>query len=856
MAAPASQPPIQNDAAGGGASHFSGLSEAVAQRRLLEDGANELPRPPRRPWWKIVADVFREPMFRLLAGAGAIYLAIGDLGEAILLLVFAAVSVVITVVQQSRTEHALEALRDLSSPRALVIRDGRQRRIAGREVARGDIVLLGEGDRVPADALLLSASDLSADESLLTGESVPVAKRVGARLETLPHAGGDGLPYVYSGSLIVRGHGVAEVVATGPRSELGRIGTLLGEVQEPPTPLTLQLHRLVRLFAAAGLGASAVLVLIHGLSRGAWLQGLLAGIALAMALLPEEFPLVLTVFLALGARRIAARRVLARRAASIEALGAATVLCADKTGTLTMNRMSVAELRIAGTAFSPGADTALPPAFAPLLRCAAMACPGDPTDPMEKAIVERGRGLLPDGAPVHAYSLTPDLLATSQIWKRSGHEVYTVAAKGAPEAIAGLCGLDDADRAAMRADLDRMAGRGMRVLGVAQAQASGGPWPESQGAFRFSFLGLLGLADPLRPTVPQAVRACREAGIRVMMVTGDYPATAQAIAAEAGLDGAGTVLSGNEIDALDQEQLRQRLRSATVCARVMPRHKLRIVEALQQSGEVVAMTGDGVNDAPSLRAAHIGIAMGGRGTDVAREAAALVLLDDEFGSIVEAMRLGRRIYDNIRKAMAYILAVHVPIAGLALLPALLGWPMVIGPVHIVFLEFIIDPVCSVAFEAEPDEPDVMRRPPRAPDEPLFSRRLILWSLLQGGCVLALVLGFHAALRTIGMPDQDARAISFVSLVLTNVMLIFLNRSFSTSLAEALRQPNPVLWRLLAGLTVLLAVVLYAPFVRQVFGFGLLHWDDLLLSTGAGAILLYSLEIAKRWLAPAARKAAA
>ncbi|WP_084183146.1 cation-translocating P-type ATPase [Nevskia soli] len=834
---------------------LGGLSAEEAEERLREDGYNELPRQQRRSLLKVVVEVFREPMFSLLIAAGLVYLALGDLGEALLLVVFATMSVVITIVQQSRTERALEALRDLSSPRALVIRDGRQQRIAGRDVVRGDLVILEEGDRVPADAMVISALDLAADESLLTGESVPVSKGAARQLTEAPRPGGDGLPYVFSGSLVVRGRGLAEVRATGLRSEIGKIGVLLSQVREEATPLSSQLRKLVRILAATGMGVSAAVVLLYGLAKGAWLQGILAGTALAMSLLPEEVPLVLTVFLALGARRIAERQVLSRRAASIEALGAATVLCADKTGTLTLNRMLVAELRVGDASCVIANGQALPAAFEQLARRGAMACAAQPTDPMDKAIVELA-GPVAVGHLVHEYPLSPDLLAMSQVWKRTGESRCIVATKGAPEAVADLCGIDEAERVRLRASLEDMAGRGLRVIAVAEASFDGEQWPESQHDFSHRFLGLVGLADPVRPTVPQAIKDCRAAGIRVVMVTGDYPATARAISAQAGLDGAGAMLTGADIDGLDDVQLGERMKQVTVCARVMPKHKLRIVEALKRSGEVVAMTGDGVNDAPSLRAAHIGIAMGGRGTDVAREAAAMVLLDDEFGSIVQAMRLGRRIYDNIRKAMAYILAVHVPIAGLALLPLLLGWPVVLGPLHIAFLEFIIDPVCSIVFEAEPEEADVMSRPPRSPGEPLLSGRLIAWSLLQGLLVLVLVFGFHTALIHAGLPEDDVRVITFISLVFSFVILIFINRSFSTPLIEAVRRPNASLWRGLAILVVLLAAVLYIPSLRHLFGFGMLHWDDLLLGGGASAVLLYGLEASKPWLSPLAGRRSA
>jgi Ca2+-transporting ATPase len=371
----------------------------------------------------------------------------------------------------------------------------------------------------------------------------------------------------------------------------------------------------------------------------------------------------------------------------------------------------------------------------------------------------------------------------------------------------------------------------------------GEAWPDTQHDFAFEFLGLVGLADPLRPSVSAAVAECRSAGIKVVMITGDYPATARAIARQAGLDAEG-VVTGDELAVLSDADLAGRLRTATVFARIMPEQKLRIVTALKANGEIVAMTGDGVNDAPSLKAAHIGIAMGGRGTDVAREASSIVLLDDDFGSIVKAVRLGRRIYDNLRKAIGFIFAVHVPIAGLALLPLLFGLPIVLGPMHIAFLEMVIDPVCSLVFEAEAEEDDVMRRPPRLPDEPLFSRALIGWSLLQGGFAFALVAVIFIVASSRGMPEQEVRALAFFSLVLTIVSLIFVNRSFSSSVFTALRRPNRTLFLVLLAITAMLSLTLLWSFASDLFRFGPLHLDDLALTVGAGAIVFVALEFLK------------
>jgi Ca2+-transporting ATPase len=828
--------------------NLHGLMSDEAAARLVADGPNELPRAGRRRLPRVLRDVLKEPMFALLLGSGVIYLALGDTLEALLLLIFASLSLGIAVLQEARSERTLEALRDLTSPRALVIRDGERRRIAGREVVRGDLVVLSEGDRVPADGRLVEARELLTDESLLTGESVPVRKRV---VEIVGNAraqpGGDDLSRVFSGTLVVRGQGLMEVHATGPNSEIGRIGQTLGEIETAAPRLNRQTARLVRIAAAGGLLCCLLVILLYGILRGSWLNALLAGIALGMSMLPEEFPLVLTVFMVMGAWRISQARVLTRRAAAIETLGEATVLCTDKTGTLTENRMAVVALHAAGETLVLGATTALPPAFRQLMITAALASAADAYDPMDQAfhdLAGRAGGETAALTLERVHGLQPDLLAVTQVWRKPGGGPYCVAAKGAPEAIAELCALDDAARRALAAEVDRLAAAGMRVLAVAEATA-GGSMPETPRGFAFKLLGLAGLADPLRASVPAAVRECQAAGIRVVMITGDYPLTASAIARQAGLQG-GKVLDGRSIESMNDVELTAAATRVSVFARIAPAQKLRIVSAYRAQGAVVAMTGDGVNDAPSLKAADIGIAMGGRGTDVAREASSLVLLDDDFGSIVRTIRLGRRIYDNLRKAMAYIIAVHVPIAGLALLPLLAGTPLIFGPVHIAFLEMVIDPVCSMVFEAEAAEDDIMRRPPRAATSPLFSPPLVVWSLIQGTIAfIALAVLYLLALER-GLPEMDARSLTFVSLVLVDLGLVLVNRSFSTSLVELVGKGNRALVWVTAVTVALLAFVLMSPTGRALFRFGPLHADDLTLVAIIVATVLAILQFLKRF----------
>jgi Ca2+-transporting ATPase len=837
-------------------SGLPGLTEAEADARLREEGANELPAQQKRTVLAIAVEVAREPMFLMLVAAGSLYLFMGEPADAAMLLGFVFVVMAITIVQERRTERALDALRDLSSPRALVIRDGTHRRIPGREVARGDIIVLAEGDRVPADGLLRRGINLAADESLLTGESVPVRKAPSPAAVVLDPPGGDDRPSLFSGTLVTAGQGIVEVVATGARSQLGRIGTVLRQVEPEPTPLQSETRRLVRNFAVVGLTASVIVVVAYAVARGGgsqvWREGSLAGIATAMAMLPEEFPVVLTVFLAIGAWRISRSSVLTRHMPAVETLGATTVLCVDKTGTLTQNQMT---LRWLSVARSP-VDLAelrgeLPADVHELLEYAILASKRDPFDPMERALQAAGDRLLKGSEHLHPgwsmareYPLVPDMLAVSQAWQRGHDDGVVVASKGAPEAIADLCHLPPAERTRLMEEVALLASSGLRVLGVARASARLSELPIDHHDLELEFVGLLGLEDPLRPTVPAAVAECRAAGVRVVMITGDYAATAQSIARQAGLPNCEAVITGPELDQMSDEELGRRIGDVQVFARVVPEQKLRLVNALKANREIVAMTGDGVNDAPALKAAHIGIAMGGRGTDVAREAASLVLLDDDFSSIVAAVSLGRRIFDNIKKAVAFILAVHVPIAGLSLLPMFFSdWPLLLLPVHIVFLELIIDPSCSLIFEAEEAEANVMQRPPRKTDERLFSPRTIGLAVLQGLSVFAACIAVFLLVRA-DHTAEATRALTFTTLVVAFLVIILVNRSWTRSLVSMWRVPNTAFRWVVAGTAILLAVVLFVPVARRLFHFAPLHANDLVLSLTAGLICVLWFDVLK------------
>lgn len=820
---------------------LKGLTEAEARARQQADGPNEIPRQPSRSVLRIALQVSKEPMIQLLVAAGLIYLVLGDQAEALMLLAFVAFSVSISVVQEKRTENVLEALRDLSSPRALVVRNGEQKRIAGRDVVRGDLLILAEGDRVPADAHLISSTDLLIDESLLTGESMLVDKVALSSSASESVSASPALAsstMVYSGTLVAKGHGLAQVTAIGLLSEIGKIGRLLGELEDQPTQLHRETRRFVKIFGVIGITLSLAVTLIFGVMRDAWLEGVLAGIALAMSMLPEEFVLVLSVFMAMGAWRISKQRVLTRKSSTIEALGSATVLCTDKTGTLTLNRMAVAAIEAPDDRWSSH-QADFPEAVHTTLEYAILASDATPSDPMDLAFHELGSRVLADSEHLHGewmlayeYGISADLLAVSQVWKDQSQTGFVIASKGSPEAVMDLCHLSTQDVEKWRHATNRMAEQGLRVLGVARSSFHGDTWPGNQHAFDFEFLGLVGLADPLRPSVPQAVRECQAAGIRVVMITGDYPVTALSIAREAGIvsnkDDHRVVMTGEQLATLSPAALAEQVRVMKVYARIRPEQKLMIVNALKADGEIVAMTGDGVNDAPALRAADIGIAMGKRGTDVAREASAMVLLQDDFGSIVTTIAQGRRIYANLRKALAYVIAVHVPIAGLTMLPLLFGMPLLFLPAHIAFLEMIIDPTSCFVFEGEPADPDLMQQPPRPTNAPLFSAGLLVWSLLQGGIVFGSIAGLYGWMLLQGFAEGELRAACFMTLVISGSLLVLSNLSGQSSLgwgrlkrlsvAHVFRGHNRSLYLILSVTSlVLMAVLTFAP-LRDLFRF--------------------------------------
>ena len=814
-----------------------GLTHSEVARLQAKDGLNEIATAKKKSAFDLLLRILSEPTFSLLFLAGAIYLAIGKIEDAIILIGFIFISIGITLFQERRSEKAIEALRTLSSPRAIVIRDGVKQRIAGKDLVIGDILLLEEGDRVPADAELLETHDLLIDESLLTGESNPVGKAI--------HQ------HAYSGCMVIRGNGIARVSAIGHHTELGKIGGSLKQITNLSSPLQDDIRVLIKRFTYFGLTLSIAVLIIYGFMHQNWLQGALTAISLTMALLPEEFTVILTVFMALGVWRISRQKVLTRYAPVIETLGSITTLCVDKTGTLTLNKMSLEVLATPDGILKIGASNkSLSPSEEELLSYSILASETEPFDPMEQAFHAKSHLVSKDNAIhsglklVHEYGLSAELPIMAHLWQAPNSDECLIAIKGAPEAVLHQCNLSAQQKNQIEYQIQSLASQGLRLLGVAKARCQSRlPWPDSLRSFECTWLGLVGLHDPIREEVPSAIHQCQNAGIRVLMITGDHALTAQAIAKQAGIDSS-SVLSGADIRALSDADLQDAVKSTSVYVRIKPAEKLRLVRALQANNEIVTMTGDGVNDAPALKAAHVGIAMGKRGTDVAREAASLVLLNDDFSSIVKTIKQGRQIYDNLHKAIIYVVAIHIPMAGAVFIPILFGLSPILDPIHIVFLQMIIDPACAIIFEMEKPDSDVMQRPPRDIHSKLFSLQNISMAVIQGAGLTVIVVGMYLMLIHLGYSHTVATTLSFGSLVLGNVSLIVVSRSKKDHLFKILGKTNPSQKWILGFAFISFLMLVTIPFLRDRFQFSPITLQDATVILASGMLGLAWYELVK------------
>jgi Ca2+-transporting ATPase len=788
--------------------------------------------------WSTLKEVVTEPMFLLLLAACALYFGMGQLTEAVALVVALLAVSGISVYQSLRSDHALAALRELTQPQARAWRNGALASVPIEELVVGDAVLLEEGSRVPADGTVDAANDFAVDEAILTGEAVPVAKAPGNA--------------VFAGTSAVSGSAWLTLTAVGAGTEFGRIGSSLGAISTEKTPLQVQVSQFVRRMAWVGLGAFVLVWGVNYARSGDWATALLFGLTLAMSILPEEIPVAFSSFMALGAARLSRAGVLTKQPQTVESLGSATVICVDKTGTITQQGMRLAQLYDGATDALVALPGPLSDSAAAVLAYARWASETEPFDFMEKAIAEAFAAANPALAAlvhpmVHEYPLagTPPMMTHL---RRAPNGALLVAGKGAVEHILAVCRPAAAVAARVREVTQQLSAQGLRVLGVAQAQSPAeGVFPAEQDDFAWSFLGLVALENPPKANAAGVIQSFTRAGIRVKMITGDFPETAQAIARQVGLPGADTLLTGPEVLALDDATLRQRVPATAVFARMFPEAKLRVVNALKANGEVVAMTGDGVNDGPALKAAHIGVAMGRRGTEVARQAASLVLVDDDLGSMVTAIAQGRRIYQNLQKAISYIVSIHLPIILTVTVPLLAGWKFanLLGPVHIIFLELVMGPTCSIAFENEPAEAGQMLSAPRPRGATFLGGRELGRSLAQGLGIAAAVLGVYYAAMRLGRPVGEVRTLVFATLVGSNIVLTLVNRSFTQSVWRTLGVPNRLLWLMLGLTLALLLVALWVPAARGLFGFvpvplAELGWCGLAALLGAGGLEIYKL----------------
>ncbi len=762
----------------------SGLSAAVARERLARVGFNELPSQDRRSIGRLAWNVIREPMLVLLLCATALYLVFGDHVEAIALGVSVLAIVAITLLQEQRTEHALDALRDLARPRARVLRDGSWREIDARELVPGDIVHVGEGDRAPADTLLRSGTPLTIDESLLTGESVPVLRTPDVTASMLGRPGEEGAA-VFAGTLVTSGNATAEVIETGERTQVGRIGAALGAIELARAPLHREVSHVVRRIAVVAGATCVALVAVYLIARHGVLQAGLAGISLAMSLLPEELPLVLAIFLTLGAWRMTKHRVLARRAAAIETLGAVTVLCVDKTGTLTVNRMEIRRIVTSIVhSVDPGATT-LPETSHEAVEFGLLACPRQTTDAMDRAFANLARQALgatehvhPDWEWVREYPLSPGLLAVTHAWRAGGGRTV-VATKGAPEAIFDLCRLDPSTRADWSRRAQLMAADGLRVIGVARAKHLGDGVLADPRDYAFDLVGLVGLNDPLRDDTAATISTCREAGVRVIMITGDHAVTAGAIGAELGLGGG--AVSGADLKQMSDEELSRRLPELHVFGRVTPDDKLRLVGLLQAKGAIVAMTGDAVNDAAAIKQANIGVAMGS-GSEVTKQAAKLVLTDDNFATLVHAVELGRIVYSKITAYLRFQMTqlLSLIILFLAASAFSIAEGVALFPAQVLFLNFFVALFAVIAIAADANPPGIMNHPPRDPRIGVVNPvSLIEW--LVYGVVIFLI----ALVPLVWGPDEPSPTTPTASMTMAYVVL-----GLATVLSALLMRRSP------------------------------------------------------------------
>ncbi len=789
---------------------FSGLSLAESVGARNRYGTNRLERSKALGFWRSAREIFMEPMFLLLVASAVVYFFAGAAAEAWFMLGAVVLVAAISLYQDLRSRHALEALQAFTQPYAAVIRDDRLVRLPAEEVVVGDYVVASEGELIIADGFLRQVNDFSVNESILTGEAYSVFK----------DAAGQG-EQVFSGTLVASGQCVFEVSAVGIHTRLGQIGQSIDTTESVKTPLQIQIRSFVRSMALAGTFIFLLIWLINWLRSEDLAESLLRGLTIAMSILPEEIPVAFASFMALGAYRLMQLGIIVKQTATVEALGSATVLCTDKTGTITENRMDVYQCYVFSSEHIYDRDSFNDPAVASLLRSAMWASETVPFDSMERALHQLYGEIHPiDERPLyhmaHEYPLSgiPPMM-THVFENNEGQRI--IACKGAPEALLAHSALSPEEVERVKTVNSSFAQQGLRVLAVGTAIPET-TLPENQEAFSFRFEGLIAFYDPPKKNINQVFSSLKRAGIRVKLVTGDNPETAMAISRQAGLSGYQLAISGPELSELQGEAFDKAVQSHTIFSRIYPELKLRIVTSLEQQGEIVGMTGDGVNDGPALKAAHIGIAMGARGSEIAKSAASLILTDDDLGRMIDAVAMGRRIYTNLKKAIQYIISIHIPIILTVAIPSVLGWvyPAIFTPVHVIFLELIMGPTCSIIYEREPSEPNSMEQPPRPASKTFFSLRELAISICQGLGITAATLLIYLYGVKHQYSEDLIRSMVFSTLIFANIFLTLVNRSFYYSVITTLHYKNSLLLAMLGLTTIMLLALLYVPVLSHFF----------------------------------------
>ena len=809
---------------------MKGLTDEEVRIAQNKYGKNQLIPTKKESLFLKILEVLKEPMFLLLLVAAVIYFILGEPQDGIVMLVFVSGIISIDVIQEWKTDKTLSALKNLSAPHITVIRNSVEKSINSEELVPNDLMIITEGVKIPADGEVLVANDLCVDESSLTGEAEGVWKC------TDDSNGNDywRRDYCYAGTLVTQGRGIVRVNKIGKDTEYGKIGVNIAEAPDIPTPLQKQTGKLVKICATI---AAVLFVLVciityfnlpdHNLKERV-IESILSGITLAMAMIPEEFPVILTVFLSMGAWRLAKKNSLVRKLPSVETLGAISVLCVDKTGTITMNKMALKE------------SWALKD-IDELDVTMGMACETEPYDPMEQAMLKycEDKGISKEklfkGRLVTEYSFTNEKKMMGHVWECDG--VISVRAKGSPEKILDICLLSEDEKKKVEEKMYEMSSKGLRVIGVGKMIVNNGDIPKSLEECKLEFLGLIGLQDPPREGIKDDIKMCLDAGIRVVMITGDNGITASSIAKEVGIPHSEGVITGEELNKMDDEELNKRIKDVSIFSRVVPEHKMRIVKAFKEIGEVVAMTGDGVNDAPALKYADIGIAMGKRGSEVSREAADLILLDDNFSTIVDTVKDGRRIYDNIRKAIGYVFVIHIPIAFASLLAPLLGISassLLLLPVHVVLLELLIDPTCSIVLERQPAESDIMNRKSRDSREGILTSKVLVKSIIQGLVLFA--ASFGAYYYYLDSSIELARSMGLAIIMISNLLLVQVNSSDSELAYKTLikLKKDKVMWAVGIGTILGLVIILYTP-LSEFLGLAPLGLSEMLKVCGISIV---------------------